>query len=107
MSDPWQDPGTQAWVRDVLDELIPKIDSSEVIVSLVPTGPTDVKFAVETGLAIMMDKPIILAVVPGRKIPAKLQRVADAIVEFDPEHPERTSERIQRAMKTLSEGDEA
>jgi hypothetical protein len=58
------------------------IEGSAVGVSIVPTDPdgVDVKFAVELGLMIMMDKPICLVVQPGTEIPAHLKRVADEIV---------------------------
>ena len=71
------------WESRVRTELIPMLESSSVNVSLVPTGETDVKFAVELGLSIMMDKPIIAVVSPGAKVPDKLVRVADHLIEGD------------------------
>lgn len=77
------DPEFRKWARRIEAELVPMIDGSSCTVSLVPRGPSDVKFAVELGLSIMMDKPIILAIMPGMKIPAKLAKVADDIIEVD------------------------
>ena len=85
MPDPWDEPEVQAWARRVLDELVPMIRDSAVTVSIAPGTDTDVKFAVELGMSIVLDKPIILAVVPGRQVPPKLAAVADAVVEL-PEH---------------------
>lgn len=92
------DPELNAWGHRVLDELLPMIRSSAANVSIVPdaAGLDDVKFAVELGLSIMLDKPIILAVVPGRELPDRLVRVADEIVEFD-DGPDM-AERIQAAV---------
>lgn len=57
---------------------------SAMCVSLVPhDGATDAKFAVELGYAIMLDKPIIAVVPPGRTVPDGLRRVAYAVVEAD------------------------
>jgi hypothetical protein len=82
MGDDWlDDPDAEAWARHVVDELVPMVQGSAVTISLVPTGDTDVKFAVELGVSIMLDKPIILIVSPGMRIPAKLAQVADEIVE--------------------------
>lgn len=71
----------ESYAARIIDDLVPKISESSVVFSLVPEGPSDVKFAVELGLSIMMDKPIIAVVQPGTKIPAKLAQIADAIVD--------------------------
>lgn len=84
MTDPFDTPDAQAWARRVLDDLVPQLADSAATVSVVPTGPADVKFAVELGLSIMFDKPIILAISPGQKVPDHLVRVADEIVEVTP-----------------------
>ena len=82
-ADPYDDPAWAAYAQHVLDELLPKMRDSAVVVSLVPAGPADVKFAVELGFSIMLDKPIIAVVTSGVQIPAKLARVTDAVVEGD------------------------
>jgi hypothetical protein len=75
------DPEFNEWAARVKRELVPKLEDSACTISLVPEGETDVKFAVELGLSIMLDKPIILVVRPGTKVPAKLALVAADIVE--------------------------
>jgi hypothetical protein len=89
------------WAKHVLDEVVPKIEGSTVTISLVPTGETDVKFAVELGLSIMLDKPILAVVQPGTKIPGHLARVADRIVEFRDDDPEGTQRGIRDALSEL------
>ncbi len=83
--DPWgTDPAFKAWVRDVQTNLVPKLESSATVVSLAPPeGRYDAKFAVETGMAILMGKPMMIVVAPGRPIPGKLHLVADEIVYAD------------------------
>jgi hypothetical protein len=84
-----------------ISELVPKIRDSAVTVSLVPKGQTDVKFAVELGLSIMLDKPIIAVVLPGAKVPAKMVTVADEIVEGDFDDPTfgaRLAEAVHRVI---------
>jgi hypothetical protein len=90
------DPEAQAWARRVLDDLVPKLDGSAFTVSLIPTGPADVKFAVELGMTIMLDKPIIAVVQTGTQIPEHLARVADEIVEMD-DYLDKSSQRRLRA----------
>jgi hypothetical protein len=72
------------FAASVRAELIPKLKDSSVFLSIIPENDIDVKFAVELGVAIMLDKPIIACIRPGTKIPEKLARVVDRFVEIDP-----------------------
>lgn len=79
--DPYASDEFRAWAKDVRAHLLPKLSESALSLTLVPTGETDLKFAIELGLSIMLDKPIIAVVQPGTKVPERLVRVADEIVE--------------------------
>jgi hypothetical protein len=103
MPDPFDAPEVQAWAASVRDELVPKLRSSAVNVSLVPAGETDVKFAVELGFSIMLGKPIVLAVTPGRQVPAKLLAVADAVVEIGEHVTPDDARRVQAAVERVLE----
>ena len=66
--------------RDALE----KMTDSAFVMSIVPTeGGLDVKFAVELGAAIMLNKPIMAIVQPGATVPDKLRLVCEEIVEAD------------------------
>lgn len=96
------DPDFKAWAAEVHQGLVPKIASSGAVVSLVPDGEADIKFALELGLSLMMDKPIILAVDRGRRVPDKLVKVADAIVEIDLKgDPAKSQEAVTAALQRL------
>ncbi len=57
---------------------------SAYVMSLVPDSKeVDVKFAVELGLAILLDKPILAVVQPGVHVPDRLRQVADAVIVTD------------------------
>ena len=71
------------WEDAVRTKLIPKIEGSTLTVTIAPMGEPDIKFSVELGLSIMLDKPIILICEPGQVIPSKLRTVADAVVEVN------------------------
>jgi|SRR5215831_7548339 len=104
---PWPDgdPSFERWKAHVLKNLIPKIDGSNIFVSLTPGDrfKTDVKFAVELGFAIMYNKPIIAVVPPGTQVPEKLVRVADKIVELDLNTEDSRSRLIQAIKEMLRE----
>lgn len=85
MSDWIDNPEARAWAERALDDLLPKLRESAMTVSIVPDEANvgSIKFAVELGLSIMLDKPIVLAVQPGQRVPEHLTRVADDIVEIN------------------------
>ncbi len=94
------DPEFQEFQERVRRELFPMVMGSLAFVSVTPrtAEQVDVKFAVELGLAIMLDKPIIAIMRPGTKISEKFARVADRFVEMD-EHPDEAfTERFQAAV---------
>ena len=61
---------------------IENMANSAFVMSLVPEGKSDIKFSVELGLAIMMDKPILIVARKGVAVPEKLRKVADEVVEL-------------------------
>lgn len=106
MTDVYNNPEFKAWASRVHAHLLAPLSASALTMSLVPDGETDIKFAVELGLSIMLDKPIIGLVRPGVKLPEHLVRVADAIVEFDPANPdsEALTKAIEETMARLDAG---
>jgi nucleoside 2-deoxyribosyltransferase len=103
MGDIWtDDPKVQAWARRVLKDLVPMISDSDCTISLVPHGESDVKFAVELGFSIMLDKPIIAVVDPGQQVPARMLRVVEEVVEGPVDAPD-FHERLQAAIARLPE----
>jgi hypothetical protein len=100
--DPFDTREWHEYVRRVRDDLLPKLNASAYVVSLVPRGDFDVKFAVELGASIMLDKPIIAVVEPGTRVSRKLLSVADIVVEGNRNDPAEMSERIAEAMRRLS-----
>jgi hypothetical protein len=71
------------FVEHTRRETLTQMDASAFVLSIVPTGGTDIKFAVELGLAIMLDKPLLAIVAPGAEVPNKLRLVANEVVEAD------------------------
>lgn len=72
-----------AFVDHVRRETVHGIDESAFVMSVVPTDEVDVKFAVELGLAIMLDKPLLIVAQPGAHVPERLRQVAGKVVEVD------------------------
>jgi hypothetical protein len=75
-------------------------------VTTIWSGEPDWKICLETGAAVLLDKPIILLVVPGVKVPDKLAQIADDIIEMPAEGPTTESaRRIAEAMRRLGMGE--
>lgn len=76
--------GWDEFVAHVRRDALTKIDESAFVVSLFPTGgEPDVKYAVELGLAILLNKSILVVAMPGAVIPPKLREIADIVVHAD------------------------
>ena len=84
-------------------ELVPQIQNCNVFCSICPLSPDDVdiKFAVQLGIAIMLNKPIIAAVRPGTPIPEKLSRVVDRFIEFDMNNADQVAAAIREACDSI------
>jgi hypothetical protein len=92
----------ESFVDNVRRDALHKIHESAFVVSIVPSGETDIKFAVELGLSIMLEKPLLFIVQPGAKIPRGLQRVADEIVVADVDL-EGGREKVAAAIARMNE----
>lgn len=103
MSDPWDSPDAQEWIAHVRKTLLPMLDESAICAVLGPdVGSVDVKIAVELGAMILMEKPILVIALPGRRVPDKLRMVADDIVYADP-MSEDGQRQIQEAITAIHE----
>jgi nucleoside 2-deoxyribosyltransferase len=102
MSDWSQEPEAQRWIADVQENMVPRMQASGAVVSI-QAGKTDVKHAVELGMALLLDKPLILAVTPGVEVPERLRRAADDVIVFDMTEPEATAQRVRDAMDRIIE----
>jgi hypothetical protein len=96
----FDDPDFLAWAKDVRENMVPGMMGSAMVVSLYRQD-FDVKFAVELGASLMLDKPLILSVRPGVQVPDKLVRVADAILELDPSRPDLYQAALHDAMDRI------
>ena len=98
--DPYADPAWIEYARHAREELVPMISASAFTISLAPGGEPDIKFALETGLSIMLDKPIIVVKAPGDTIPKGLEKVAVKVIEADLADP-RTAPVLSAAINEL------
>lgn len=90
------------FVQHQREHTVQAMAESAYVASLYPDGGNfDVKYAVELGMALMLDKPIILIVQPGAVIPARLRKVADAVIEADLD-TERGRAHVARQLRAIT-----
>jgi hypothetical protein len=96
----------EEFVRAKRESTIRPMAESAFVVQLVPKDWSpddfDVKFALELGASIMMDKPVLAVLMPGVQAPAKLLKVADEVVSADVDTA-RGQARIKAAIERMTE----
>lgn len=85
MSEDWATgPEWDEFVAHQHKHTVKAMESSAYVMSLIPDkDKVDVKFAVELGMAIMLEKPIIAMVQPGTPVPPGVRKVATAVIVAD------------------------
>lgn len=96
----------RSYVDEVMGEFaektIPMVEASAIVMSHVPeSGEYNVKLMLETGAAILLDKPILAVVPPGVNVPEKLRRAADEVVEVDLADTDGGKERLVGALHRM------
>lgn len=75
--------------RVALQANIERINGSDVFCTLYSDRMADFESdpwpAIQLAIAILLDKPIIVACMPGREVPTKLAQVADRIIHGAPD----------------------
>lgn len=97
-----EDSDYKAFAEQVLQDTVPKMADSAYVMAIAPMVGTkaDIRQAVEIGLAILMDKPLIVIAPTGRTIADRLLRIADHVIEGDMS-TEEGREDIMAKMKTI------
>src|SRR6266704_4742986 len=93
------------FVRHYREDVLPKMEDSAVFMTVVTPTKVDIKFAVELGMAIMLEKPIITMVLPGARVPEKLRAISEAVVHCDMDTGKGRDELIEVIRKVRDAAD--
>ena len=93
------------FVRHYREDVLPKMEDSGVFMTVVSPAKVDMKFAVELGMAIMLEKPIITMVLPGARVPEKLRAISEAVVHCDMDTGKGRDELIEVIRKVRDAAD--
>lgn len=83
-------------------DMFPKMKES--IISIVIAAEPDPKLCLELGAAILFDKPIVVLVPVGEKLPSNLARLASAVVQGDVKN-DVTKQRLEAAISKVIAND--
>jgi hypothetical protein len=83
-------------------EMFPKLEASAMSM-VVCDGRHDAAMAVQLGAMLLMDKPLIVVVVKGAKVPAKLRMIADEVVEVEGISGEQDQQALVQAVHRMKE----
>jgi len=98
------DPTYRSWRERIQTHILPALESSGANCMLVSDrGDPDIDYAVELGLTILLDKPLIVVSAPGAHIPQRLRRAADRVIEIDLMQP-GAREELGRAVNDVLDG---
>jgi hypothetical protein len=79
-----QGPEWDRFVAHQREHTVKAMQESAYVMSLIPeAGKVDIKFAVELGMAIMLDKPILALVQPGTPVPPGIWKIATGVIVAD------------------------
>ena len=98
--------GEAAWAAEVKHKLVPLVQHSACYVGIARDGEPDAKFCLELGVAIMLDKPLVVVVPRGRTCPPGLRRVAHRVVEDLDLGDPQDARRLQAVLQAMMEGEE-
>lgn len=89
-----------AFVTHFRRDALEKISDSTAFVAIAPTE-LDVKFCVELGAAIMLDKPLLVIAMEGAEVPSQLRKISVVVhADLDTEAGRLA---IESAIRTLGQ----
>jgi hypothetical protein len=100
-----EDERLKAWVAEKAARVLPEIENSGAFVSFAFEGDMpNPDAALELGLAIFLDKPVMVVAKPGQYVSGKLRAIADELIRVDINDP-ASGDKIQQAIARMAGDD--
>jgi hypothetical protein len=98
-------PEMQEFLRHAQEDMFPKLQNSVMTFAIFDENKVDAKIALELGATILFDKPLIVVADKNKLIPARLLRIADAVIDIEDwkNNPEKAREIITRTLLKIRE----
>ena len=84
--DPFAGRDWKKFETSIRRDMIPQMKGSSTVLLIAPDigADFDVRFAVQIGATVLLEKPLLVILPKGRTPPPKLERIADRIIHADP-----------------------
>jgi hypothetical protein len=91
-----------SWLKDAVERNYEELRGSSIYLGLCPDSmKKDPLPALQLGLAMLMDKPIVILAKDGEAIPENIRKVAREIVRFDLGDPDSAKDRLAEVLKRI------
>ena len=90
----------EAWLAENAGEILPRMRASKVCLTVLLPGHVDAFLALQVGMALLLDKPLIIIGVDNAWLPERVRQVADVIIEGSMKDP-ATAERAKEALRSI------
>jgi len=88
------------FARRYAKKMFPNLKESALFVSILPNEDPAPESCLDLGAAILYDKPIVIMVLKGNRVPAALRRAADRLIEVE-EFDDDAKLQLQAAMEEV------
>lgn len=96
--DEWED-----FVDRVIDGLVPQLRDTTMVASIIPNDMRgDVKFWVELGASIMMNKPIVAVCFNDQPLPPKLAMIVDEVIRVPRGDTVAAADQLEAALRRIT-----
>lgn len=93
------DDDIKEWARKVFERSFPQMRASAVFLSVYSKGMReDPTPCLQLGIALLLDKPIIVLAAEGEAVPENLRKVAKKICTYNLDSPESLQEATRKAL---------
>ena len=90
-------------IEELWEKNFPNMQGSKAHI-LIFDGTSDPEMALQFGITVLLDKPLILSVLKGTKIPRKMRLIADRIIEVDGPKDPTLQPKFEQAFRELFPG---
>lgn len=83
------------------EHIEPQMRQSQFVMVPMLPGYEDLGLALQVGLALIMEKPLLILALKGVWIPPRLRALADAVVDGESIHDPETKARMEQAVRDV------
>lgn len=90
----------ESWLTENTSEILPKMRASRVCLAVLLPDHIDPFLALQVGMALLLDKPLIIIGVDNAWLPERVRQLADVVIEGSMKDP-ATAERAREALRLI------